>query len=91
MRIDSGRSKIEVPKDVRNSKPGNRTSSGENDHNIRTDGLWLGVQKNKRPLLASRTHYKYSIETSRYLVIRSKSVMWSISVKGHDLGKCLTS
>ena len=48
-----------------------------------------GVQRSKLPLLASRTHRKYSMENCRNLVIRSKLVIRSSSVQGHELVKCL--
>ena len=49
--------KIEVPRDARNSKSGNITSSGENGLNIRTHSIpkWdrTGVPMSKHPLFLS--------------------------------------
>ena len=53
------------------------------------NGSKPGVRRSKRPLLASRIRCKCSIETSRDLVIRSKSVLRSSSVTRSRLVKCL--
>ena len=48
-------SKLEVPRNVRNSKSGNIISSGENSLNIRTNASpKLDRTRSKRPLLASQ-------------------------------------
>ena len=53
---------MEVPRDIRNSKSGNITTSGENCLNIRTNASheWDGNMC-QGPLLASRTCYKINV------------------------------
>ena len=50
------------------------------------NGIGPGVRRSKRPLLASRTRCKCSMETSRNLVIKSKLVIRSSSVIGSKIG-----
>ena len=69
MWIYLSKGKIEVPKDIRNSKSGNMTSSEETGLNIRMNasqnGTGLGVRRRKCPLLTCSTHCGGCMETSR--------------------------
>ena len=91
--IKAERSKIDVPRDVRNSKFGKwpvqerMVSTLEwirQDYNV-------GVRRSKRPLLAIRTCCKFSMETSRNLIISYKSAIRARLITSHDLVKCLTN
>ena len=81
---------IEVPRDARNSKSENMTSSGENGLNIRTNtGPKMGqdqVSGRVSVLCWLPTIVAMFYENLRNLVIRSKSVIRSSSIRRSQIG-----
>ena len=92
MALKTPQSKIEVPRDVRNSKGPYTWQDQERMISILEqmqvpNGTESGVQRSKRPLLASRTRCKCPMETSWNKVITSKTVIRSSSITRSRFGE----